>query len=127
MSALAYLGNREAIPPLLEEAWALEGHRAPGKFAHYFLRAGQTDRAHQILNDLDKPDPDAAVAYIALGDLDAAFEALEVAVNEHDLVIYASLRRAPWFEPLREDPRLRCPGHPHGVERDSYVTVCLGA
>ena len=46
----------------------------------------------------------ASIGY-ALGDLDAAFEALEVAVNEQDPLIYMSLRRAPWFEPLREDPR----------------------
>ena len=47
------------------------------------------------MKDLDKPDPDAAVAYVVLGDLNAAFETLEAAISEHDESIYTSLRELP--------------------------------
>jgi len=78
---------------------------------HALGRAGQTDRARAILNDLrarrageDLAEFIFALVYIGLAECDAAFESLEKCYAERDGRLFW-LQVVPCFHPLRGDPR----------------------
>lgn len=98
----------DRLPGLAGTRWAGAGIRA---FA--YARAGDLERAHQLLDVLrerQKAEPmvnlrmDFALAHHGMGDADVAFEHLEAAVRERlGSVIF--LATSPNWTDLRDDPR----------------------
>ena len=78
---------------------------------HVYAVAGESDRAAEIIADLDRQSQtryiaayDTAIVYAGLGDLDEAFRRLDKACEEHSSWL-AYLRIEPRLDPLRGDPR----------------------
>ena len=98
--------------------------RAPFYVSYYawaLARAGRADEARTLLAELESPAKteyvqhlNLAVIHSALGDLDRAFDLLELGVRDHNGWI--GCPRMPMFENFRRDPRyaehLRRLGHP---------------
>ena len=81
-----------------------------GNLARVYAVAAKTDEARRILAQLKEQSKTRYVApvqfaliYAALGDKDQAFAWLEKAFGERSGVFMLSI--APWFDPLRSDPR----------------------
>jgi eukaryotic-like serine/threonine-protein kinase len=67
--------------------------------------AGDEERALELLRSSNyRPPAAAAEAFMVLGDTDRAFEALEQAYRERDMLL-AYLKVYEVFDPLRSDPR----------------------
>ena len=69
---------------------------------------GQHERVRDLMAQLTLEPATAgymAETYTAMGDLDRAFEAIEVAVIDRDYRVLDSLRFADWWIPVRDDPR----------------------
>ena len=108
--ALISLERVEMARPLIAESWELSGHVNPESHAFLLAKIGERERAKRILDDAgdDVADRHAlALGYLALGDVDAAFEAIQAAIEEHDALLVESLRTAQWWDGIREDPRYR--------------------
>jgi tetratricopeptide (TPR) repeat protein len=107
--ALACLDRAAETEPLIEEAWELAGHEKPERYVFVFARLGDSERARRILDaargDSGADEYGRAIGALALGDVDAAFEAVEAAIEDHDALIFDSLRTAGWWRALRDDPR----------------------
>ena len=74
---------------------------------------GRRADAEQVLKDLQDlsqrayvPATSFAVVYTALGDRAPALDALERGLAEHDFSM-PQMKVAPWFAPLRDDPRFQ--------------------
>jgi thioredoxin-like negative regulator of GroEL len=108
--ALFALGRVEEARPMIVESWELSGHLTPEAHAFLFAKVGELERARAILDDVrdDASDRHAlALGELALGNLDAAFAAIEAGIRDHDPQLADSLRNAPWWDPLRRDARYR--------------------
>jgi tetratricopeptide (TPR) repeat protein len=94
-----------------------ELHSAP--LSHYafgwrgcaYIRAGQRDKAEELLRQIEElrqrkyvSSIPAALIYAELGDLNLAFEHLEAAFQARDFQLY-NLQSDPIFERLRSDVR----------------------
>ena len=95
--ALKYSGNRGTYPAL----------------AHAYARAGRTEEARRILNDLLEHDgarlpasPLIAQAYLGLGELDEAFEWLRRGIDERSPWV-GFLKADPIYDEIRNDSRFR--------------------
>ena len=85
----------------------------PVWLAYGYACAGQKEKAANILRELRK-DPNiayvspalTAIPYLALGERDQAYAALDRAVKAHDTGLLI-IRVDPAFDPLRSDPRFR--------------------
>ncbi len=105
--------TRAAGLELLEKARAMGGSR-PQVLAYVALgqaRAGQRDQAVATLGEYERAVHEpiarartAAAVYGALGDMDAAFERLDVAARENPRALHAALSDS-LLAPLRADPR----------------------
>jgi adenylate cyclase len=107
-TALVALRRVEEARPLIAESWELSSHVNPESHAFLFVKTGESERARRILDDVrDEPSERHAVALgeLALGRLDAAFAAIEAGIKDHDPQLADSLRRADWWDALRDDPR----------------------
>lgn len=86
--------------------------RMKAALAHAYAAAGRTEEARKILDELnamlkEKYCPcwiDTALAYVALGEVDTAFEKLEKAYEER-AALFVWLFPDPIVDPLRSDPR----------------------
>ncbi len=76
---------------LLGYAHALEGNR---------------DSAYVILRELESKNiPGADKIYIALGEYDKALDMLEASIASRSLTQMYLIKKAPWYDPLRNHPR----------------------
>jgi tetratricopeptide (TPR) repeat protein len=87
------------------------GSQVQTDLAHVLAVSGQSAQAKQILSDLAEPSTrtyvspfDIAVAYVGLGDAEAAFAWLDKAYQDRPRPML-SLRVNPRLDPLRRDPR----------------------
>ena len=73
--------------------------------AYAHARSGHTQKAIELLNEVRERGGAGwtGAIYAALGDKDRAFETLELAFEEPQLLRY--LKVFPWYDPLRSDPR----------------------
>jgi len=81
--------------------------------ATYHAAAGRSAEAHRLLKDTTAearrrfvPPSVLAIHHMAVGDYDRAFEFLGRAPSSQESFV-AFARVAPWFDPLRNDPRFR--------------------
>ena len=80
----------------------------PEKYISLFARIGERERARQILNDPQYDlvnDYYVARGYLALGEIDNTFKAMEAAIENHHVFLIESLRTAEWWDEIRDDPR----------------------
>jgi TolB-like protein/Flp pilus assembly protein TadD len=113
--ALDAAGRHQEAVDELRYALKLSEH-SPVVLGHLgaaYARWGRQADAEQVLKELADlsqrayvPASAFAVVYTALGDRDRALEALERAHREHDFSM-PQLRVAPWFAPLRGEPRFQ--------------------
>jgi len=113
--ALSLTGRHDEAIAELARALALSEH-SPVVLGHLgaaFARKGDRARAEATVADLDDlarrryvPASAVAVIWTALGDRNRALALLEQAYAEHDFAL-AQLKIAPWFEPLRSEPRFQ--------------------
>jgi TolB-like protein/Tfp pilus assembly protein PilF len=82
-----------------------------GHLGAAYARRRQPDQARRVLGELDAltaqqyvPASAFAVVHAALGNRREALDWLDKAYEEHDFAM-AQLAVAPWFAPLRDDPR----------------------
>ena len=80
---------------------------------YVFAKSGEHQKAHEILNELEKrsnqehvPALSFAQIYAGLGDSEQALAWLEKAYNERSVWITFS-KVDPRFDPLRSDPRFQ--------------------
>ena len=94
--------------PLIEEAWTIDGGVRPDAFVALFARLGDEERANELLSrvELDyKTAENLALGYLYLGDPNNTFAALELAILNRSTPTINGLRRAAWWNPIRDDPR----------------------
>jgi adenylate cyclase len=107
--ALLALDQTAQAEPLIAEAWDLNGREQPELYAFFFAAFGDRDRARRILGAAraDRTSDKFAIALgtLALGEVDAAFTAIEAAIEDHDARMVDSLRSAAWWGAIRADPR----------------------
>jgi TolB-like protein/Flp pilus assembly protein TadD len=84
-----------------------------GQLGAAYAHMGNRAEADRTLKQLDAmaarqyvPSSAPAAIYVALGNTAQALDSLERAYDEHDFSI-VQLRVAPWFQPLRNEPRFR--------------------
>jgi TolB-like protein/Tfp pilus assembly protein PilF len=113
--ALSLGGRHDEAIAELNRAFVLSenGVLALGHLGAAYARAGRKADAERVLRDLQTranreyvPSSVVAAVHTALGDRARAVEALERAYAEFDFSI-AQIGVAPWFEPLRADPRFQ--------------------
>jgi len=82
--------------------------------AYIYARSGQTRKAQELLNTLNRTSEhtvrwpiDVAEVYVVLGDRQMAFEWLEKAYAQHEDSLPAILKVSPRFDPVRSDPRFQ--------------------
>ena len=73
--------------------------------------SGNGGEAEEILDRLESEGASVspailAMVYGALGDTDRAFDRLEQAYQQNDLML-TFINSHPWFDPLRDDPRFQ--------------------
>jgi len=93
---------------LLDEAWKMDGDTNAKAYMRLLYADGQHERVRDLMAQLTLEPATAgymAETYTAMGDLDRAFEAIEVAVIDRDYRVLDSLRFADWWIPVRDDPR----------------------
>ena len=67
---------------------------------------GNREEALEILNEMESKDiPGADKIYIALGDYNKALDLLEAAITNRSFFQMYTIKKMPWYDPLRSDPR----------------------
>jgi tetratricopeptide (TPR) repeat protein len=67
---------------------------------------GNSDEAYRILEQMELQGiSGTAKVYAALGENDRAFEILESAISNRSFLQMFVIKKAPWLDPLRDDPR----------------------
>ena len=93
-----------------------------GTLAHVLAKAGRADSARKVLAPVEQRaskggSPVAvAIAYVGLGDRDAALTWLERAVRQKDPWLYAMSINAPVFDDIRSDPRFAAAAKAMGLD-----------
>jgi len=115
MRAAVYLYvNRaaEAVPVLEATMQMTEGvATVSGLLGYAYAVTGSPEQARTVLRSIDSTNlatgNAAAIAriYVGLGDLSAALDWLERAVDAHDPFFGSEPLASPLFDPLRDDPR----------------------
>lgn len=103
-----------AISELRRALYLAPGHPVlPVWLAYGYARTGQKEKAENVLRVLEKNQDVAyvspaltAIAYVALGERDQAYAALDRAVKEHDTGLLI-INVDPAFDPLRSEPRFQ--------------------
>jgi TolB-like protein len=108
LGALFLLDRPDEAKPIVAE---LEQTTPPYMMAAAYAWLGQEDRARRILEERRGKTPMpfqyqfSALAYVALEDTDAAFDAIRLGILDHDEFLIDSLRLSEFWDPLRSDPR----------------------
>ena len=106
IAALINLGRVEEAKPLLAEAWDLDGRLRPEAYISALVRIGEKERAERILADSQSAAHySIARGYLALGDIDNTFKAIEAGIENQHYLMIESLRTAEWWHQIRDDPR----------------------
>jgi TolB-like protein/Tfp pilus assembly protein PilF len=108
--ALVGLGRVDRAGRRVAESWELSGHLTPEPHAYLWAKIGEKDLARRILDEAHGKSVDRyalALGHLALGDVDAAFAAIEAGIEDHDPLLVESLRAAEWWTELHGDPRYR--------------------
>jgi len=113
--AEALAGNPAAATATLDDALDRYRERWPELYVVPLAVLGRTDQAHELIDEaLRREQAGTAVyahhgplflGYYYLGDLDSAFDRLERAVENREVLIVGTLRSSPLIESLRADPR----------------------
>lgn len=120
----AYLqqGKRRAALSAFRRAAELGGPRGTAQLAYALAVTGERTEAEKTLQALLRPSADdvtppvsVAMAYVGLGDADAAFQWLERGYDEH-AAFMDGLKATPAFDPLHTDPRWARLLHLMGLE-----------
>jgi TolB-like protein/DNA-binding winged helix-turn-helix (wHTH) protein/Tfp pilus assembly protein PilF len=111
---LGYVGKKmyhQAVGELLAAEALGELPLASGPLGYAYALAGDTKQARNVLRRLLAPSPDSyrcpyeiAIVYAGLGEKDHAFEWLNKALEERDLML---ANVDPFLDGLRSDPRFR--------------------
>jgi len=103
---------REAIAEL-EEAWRLSGQSRGAHLAGAYVRAGEHEKARDVLKQLRQlaptkyvPPIDLAITHAALGENEEALVELERGYRERASEM-VELKVEPMFDSLREEPRFQ--------------------
>jgi Flp pilus assembly protein TadD len=109
--AYLQLGRPAEALAAFRRAAVLSGPRDSAQLAYALAVTGDRPQAERILRELLAsqrrrylPPVGIALAYVGLGDRDAAFAWLERGVREH-AAFMDSIYTMPVFDPLRGDPR----------------------
>lgn len=138
-NALVHDGKAEEAVEMLEEC----SHKLPGftmvkyMLAYALSAAGRIDDAKVILAELLEASEKhyikpyfVAITYIAVGDINKAFDWLDKAVQEQDTWLIW-IETEPKLDPLRQDPRfqrlLRLANHPAAMRDNAPVSVDTGS
>lgn len=106
--ALLALERRDGVLATLDEAWDIDGATHPDDYPALYLAAGARERAEEIMARLPLTPRNAAGlarAHLQQGDHERTFEALELAVRDHDTLTLNGLRLSSRWDPIRSDPR----------------------
>jgi TolB-like protein len=67
---------------------------------------GNRKKAIDVINEMESTDiPGAEMVYIGLGDYDKAIEILDASISDRSFFQMYAIKKAPWYDPLRGDPR----------------------
>ena len=107
------LGDRDCVDQALEKAWTMVGATSPDWFPGVFAMTGKTEDALELLSDMETRHaagkwvfPGEAVrAYYYLGDYDAAFRWMQVAIDERLGSLVSELRSPHFYTRLKTDER----------------------
>ena len=95
----------------LKTLYAKDPLHAAAALGYAYGRVGRKDEALAIIRELDElektfvvPPSEKALIYIGMGNLDLAFEQLEICYTERNATL-AFLTTDPLFDPLRGDPK----------------------
>ena len=107
IGSLQLLERRREMDETTELLWQEENGRYRLVFWGSFAGTLRQEDALNLLKNsrLGVSDGQKALMYTRLGELDAAFDALEKCIINHNNFIADSLRVAPYWDPLRADPR----------------------
>lgn len=104
-------GKSSAALAAFHRAAALSGPRGSAQLAYALAVTGQRGEAEVVLRELLDPSPGrfippvaVAMAYVGLGDADAAFQWLDRAYAEH-AAFMDGIKATQAFDPLHADPR----------------------
>lgn len=108
-TALIMLGRFVEAKPIITESWDLAGNTSTKFYPFLFSRIGEKDMANGILadsaHDVVSAGYGVALDYLALGEVDNAFKAIENGISNHDALLFDSLRTAEFWNEVRDDPR----------------------
>ena len=96
------LGRIDEARSDIEEALAISDYSEHWQLAALLAGIGETERARTALAGAPGP---FALGHLALGDIDATFDAIRFEIEERNFNLVASLRLAEWWDPIRDDPR----------------------
>ena len=111
--SLSWHGKHEEATAALERALELSGRHqwAVGDLLVEYAAQGRWDEANLLKEELRERSEGEyiqpawnAIIEGLLGNMDAAFEALELAYAERDTILTVA-KYWPYFDPLRDDPR----------------------
>jgi TolB-like protein/predicted Ser/Thr protein kinase len=110
---LVHLRGDNPADAIRELQWAQLGHYSCGWRGSAHVLAGERDKAQELLRQIENvkrgryvSSVPAAMIYTQLGEVDAAFAHLELAIVSRDFQLYA-LQTDPMFDKLRPDPRYK--------------------
>jgi len=106
--ALIELDRIAEARPLIEEAWKLDGTVVPESYIAGYANTNQQARARDILLGLQPSLVNQyflASGYVALGDIDDAFNAIGTALENLNSLMVDSLKFEKIWDPIRCDPR----------------------
>ncbi|HIG43843.1 MAG: hypothetical protein ABGY96_25060 [bacterium] len=102
------LGRVEQAKPIIDEGWQLDGSTRPEWYISLLARAGEIQRAKNILTNprFDLADEESlAMGHLVLGNVDDAFKYIQAGIEDHNRGLLNSLLVAEWWDPIRGDPR----------------------
>ena len=76
------------------------------QLGYAYALEGNDEEARNIISQLNSTGmPGSERIHVALGEYDKAFELLNRAIIDRSLLQMFVIKKAPWFDPIRDDPR----------------------
>ena len=126
--AFIMLGRVSEAKRTINESWNLAGRKQPELYPFLFARIGEEERAREILANSDQDFASGkyalAMSYLALEEVDRAFNAIESGIRNHDDLLFDSLRTGVFWNEIREDPRFEemiTLMHSEEIHTDQYL------